>query len=234
MRLGIMQPYFFPYLGYFDLINRTDHWVVFDTAQYTPKSWMNRNRILHPSQGWQYITLPMAKAPRFSPISAMRARDASAAMKRIIRQLEHYNKKAPYFTRVVALVEEGFQGAASDSLTAINVSMLQAVCAYLGIKFEHELWSESQVTLPEIWHPGQWALEISRALGAAEYVNPPGGREFFRPEEFAHYGIALSFTSLPTFTYRTGPYGFEPHLSILDVLMWASPASVKVYLDSLR
>ena len=64
MRLGIMQPYFFPYLGYFDLINSTDRWIVFDTVQYIRHGWINRNRILHPNEGWQYIIVPIMKAKR--------------------------------------------------------------------------------------------------------------------------------------------------------------------------
>ena len=60
MRLGIMQPYFFPYLGHFSLIAAADEWVVFDVTQYTPSSWMNRNRILHPVRGWKWLTVPLA------------------------------------------------------------------------------------------------------------------------------------------------------------------------------
>ena len=68
VRLGIMQPYFFPYLGYFDLINRTDRWIVFDTAQYIRHGWVNRNRILHSDSEWQYILVPLKKHSRKAAI----------------------------------------------------------------------------------------------------------------------------------------------------------------------
>ena len=59
MKLGIMQPYFFPYLGHFALIAAVDEWIVFDITQYTRKSWVNRNRVLRPDGGWQYVSIPL-------------------------------------------------------------------------------------------------------------------------------------------------------------------------------
>src|SRR5947209_10412301 len=98
MKLGIMQPYFFPYIGYYDIINRTDHWVVFDVAQYAPKSWMNRNRILHPTDGWQYITAAVRKGTQGRSISEVVLADKNATHRRILGQIEHYRKKrAPFF-----------------------------------------------------------------------------------------------------------------------------------------
>ena len=75
MKLGIMQPYFFPYLGYFDLIHSVDKWVVFDTPQYIRHGWVNRNRILHPESDWQYIIVPLKKHPRNTPIKEIEIAD---------------------------------------------------------------------------------------------------------------------------------------------------------------
>ena len=75
MKVGIMQPYFFPYLGYFDLINRVDKWIVFDTPQYIRHGWVNRNRILHPHQGWQYIVVPLKKHDRDTSINQIETAD---------------------------------------------------------------------------------------------------------------------------------------------------------------
>ena len=71
MILGIMQAYFFPYLGYFDLINCSDKWIVFDTVQYIRHGWVNRNRILHPTEGWQYIIVPIRKSKREAVLSSV-------------------------------------------------------------------------------------------------------------------------------------------------------------------
>ena len=89
MVLGIMQPYFFPYLGYFDLINRCDKWIVFDTPQYIRHGWINRNRILHPQQGWQYIIVPVKKHKRDTPINQIEIVPPALWSPRILGQLMH-------------------------------------------------------------------------------------------------------------------------------------------------
>lgn len=225
MKLGIMQPYFFPYLGYFELIARTDRWVVFDVVQYNAKSWMNRNRILHPTQGWQYINVPVTHAPHGTPIKDIVVKDRAAALARVLGQLEHYRKRAPHFRDVTEIVRTAFSGT-SDRLVDLNVATLAAVCKYLGIGFDYSLCSAMNFQLGDVEHPGQWALEIAKQLGASEYLNPPGGRDIFRPEEWDAAGIKLRFTEMPDFTYGCGPYQFVEHLSILDVLMWNDAATI--------
>lgn len=232
MKLGIMQPYFFPYVGYFELIQRTDQWVVFDTAQYRARSWMNRNRILHPDKGWQYVTAPVASFERFAPISAICLRDPDETLRRILGQLEHYRRRAPHYGSVADLVRRVFEGCENDTLTELNVRGLTEACALLDIPFQCSLFSEMDLDLPEITHPGQWALEISAAMGAEEYVNPPGGRELFDPEAFGARNIRLTITEPADLVYSCRGWDFEPGLSILDVLMWCEPATVRQWLES--
>ena len=226
MITGIMQPYFFPYFGYFDHISRCDTWVVFDLTQYTPKSWMTRNRMQHPKQGWQYIACEVHGSQNIL-ISSVRLHDRVKTRNKILGQLGHYKKHAPYYKQVTAIVECAFDAARSDFLTDINVSGLSAVCDYLSIPFSPIIASEAGFTLPEITHPGQWALEICALIGAKTYLNTPGGQALFRPEEFAARGIRLGFTGMPRLEYDCKPYVYEPHLSILDVLMWNGPEEVR-------
>ena len=105
MRLGIMQPYFAPALGYFDLISLCDKWVVFDVADYRPKSWMVRNRILHPSSGSQYIKAQTGKVHRGTPIRDVRLAPGRDWRDLILRQVEHYRSKAPFFDDTFQLLE---------------------------------------------------------------------------------------------------------------------------------
>jgi hypothetical protein len=228
-----MQPYFFPYLGYFDIIHKTDRWIVFDVVQFTPKSWMTRNRVFHPKSGWQYIKIPVEKHERFEKIQNIIIIDPDGAGERIERQVEHYRKKAPYFDVVRGLIGDAFSRRASDSLVDVNTAALAAVCDLLGVPFKYEIFSRMAVDLPDIDHPGQWALEISHAVGADTYINPPGGRDIFKPEEFRERGIELGFTRPVSFQYDCNGYEFIPYLSILDVLMWNSPQDIKVYLDGI-
>ena len=99
MRLGIMQPYFLPYLGYFDLIRNTDRWIVFDTPQHIRHGWVSRNRILHPTAGWQYILVPLQGHSHKTAIRDILINDASPWRQRILGQLEHYRRRAPHFER---------------------------------------------------------------------------------------------------------------------------------------
>lgn len=228
--LGIMQPYFFPYLGHFSLIAAVDEWIVFDITQYTPKTWMNRNRILHPGGGWQYVTVPLSNSSISIKTREARILNPSAAKSNIAGKLSHYKRKAPHFDAVMALIDEAFGAATDDSLVHLDVRGLGAVCRYLDIPFKYRICSELELPLPNSLAPGQWALEICSLLGATGYVNPASGRDLFDPAAFAHRGIALHFAQPEEFIYDTAPYRFEPNLSILDVLMWNSPERVRSHL----
>lgn len=226
MRLGVMQPYPFPYLGYYELIARTDRWIVFDVVQYNRRSWMNRNRILHPTQGWQYFSLPVAHAPHGTPIRDIVLLDAPEAERRLLAQLDHYRGRAPHFERVRDLVRDAFARTRTGLLVDFNVNSLAATCERLGLRFADERCSRLGLPLDEVDHAGQWALRIAQALGADAYLNPPGGRALFREDEWRDAGIELEFTTPTGFAYDCRPYAFEPALSILDVLMWCRPEAV--------
>jgi hypothetical protein len=235
MILGCMQPYFFPYLGYFDLINRCDKWVVFDTAKYMRRHWVNRNRILHPTSGWQYISVPVNRGTDGGAIADVRISDKAKARRRILAQLAHYRqKRAPFFAATIALVEGSFDNSPGDQLAELAVAGLSRVCDYLGIDFEPVRLSCAGLALPMIESAGQWAVEISAAVGASDYINAPGGRALFRPDEFARRGVRLHFADLITLPYAMADRPFIDHLSIIDVLMWNAPDAVKGHLDRVR
>jgi hypothetical protein len=227
-----MQPYFFPYVGYFALMSLSDEWVALDVTQYTPQSWMNRNRILHPTNGWMYITAPVVRAPEKSPIEDMRLVDIAATKAAIVGRLSHYKRTAPHYADVTDLVVAAFGACHGDSLAELNVSGLKAVLHYLGVGCRVRVCSEMGLDLSGVSHAGGWAPAIASALGADEYVNPIRGRGLFRPADFANAGIRLRFLRMPSVTYPTNGFGFEPDLSILDVLMWNSPAQVKALLEA--
>ncbi len=231
MKLGLMQPYFFPYLGYFDLIYQTDVWIVFDTVQYTRRGWMNRNRILHPRSGWQYITVPVQKHPRDTPIKAIRIAQTQPWREKILGQLGHYRRRAPFYHEVIALVKRCLWPDES-SLARLNVRCLAAVCDYLDIPLQPRYLSEMNLELGVIREPDDWALQIALALGADEYVNPPGGKGLYDPQKYARAGVKLTIRNLPPLEYTSPGYEFIPNLSILDVLMWNEPARVRAHLEA--
>jgi hypothetical protein len=224
MKLGIMQPYFAPYFGHFELIARTDKWVVFDAAQYIRHGWVNRNRILHPTTSWQYVVVPIRQHARETAIRDIEIADNDWAQ-RIRGQLEHYRRWAPFFSAVAKLWEATASGS-SSRIADLNIRLLCNVCAYLNLKFDYQVFSEMGLKLPKIDAPGDWALEIASAMHATEYVNPPGGRDLFDESKFTSRGITLTIQEPQSFVYSCPGYEFVPDLSILDVLMWNSPETV--------
>ena len=230
MKLGIMQPYFFPYLGYFDLINYADKWIVFDTAQYIRHGWVNRNRILHPKQGWLYIAVPLRKHSRETAIKDVQINNNQDWKRRIIAQLGHYKKRASYFYETMALLKDCL-APEQNSVSRLNVSILATVCTHLGIDFEYSFFSEMNLDLGPVEGPGDWALRISEALCAEEYVNPPGGVDIFDVKKFESSGIKLTIRQLPPLEYSCKGYEFTPNLSIIDLFMWNEPEVIKQYLD---
>ena len=225
MRVGIMQPYFFPYLGHFALIAHTDRWIAFDITQYTPRSWISRNRVLHPARGWNYVSVPLANSSTSIRIHEARVGNPATTGQSIQGKLSHYRRCAPYYEAVQALVADTF-AQAGDSLVDLNVRALRAVCRYLQIPLNLKVCSRMGLSLPERTDPGLWALEICTQVGADEYLNPIGGSDLFDPTVYAERGVALKFLRAPDFKYDTGQYTFEPALSILDVMMWNPPQAI--------
>jgi hypothetical protein len=227
MRLGIMQPYFFPYPGHFALIAHIDQWLVFDITQYTHKSWMSRNRILHPQRGMNYVSVALANASIAVRTHEVRILDLPGTRQTVLGKLSHYRSSAPYYPQVIALVARAFEGLADDRLVSLNTASLEVVCDYLGLPFEYRICSKLNLELPDNLTAGLWAPTLSAQLGATEYLNPIGGHHLFHQDDFAAHGVQLKLLDFAPLEYKTGPYLFEPHLSILDALMWLSPEHIR-------
>ncbi len=227
MRLGIMQPYFFPYMGHFSLIAHTDEWIVFDITQYTPKTWMNRNRILHPQSGWNWVSVPLSNSSISIKTMDARIQDIQSTGKSILGKLSHYRKTAPYYFEVESIVREVFSSSKDDdSLVHLNLKGLDLICEYIGLPFKRNICSEMGLVFPKEIDAGGWALEICSQLGADSYLNPVGGKALFDTTRFKERGIELNFLRSLEFSYETATFPFIPGLSIIDVLMWNDPAKV--------
>ncbi len=223
-----MQPYFFPYLGHFALIAHTDRWVVFDISQYTPRSWMNRNRVLHPQSGWTYVNAPLARSSISLRTWQARVEAPHDVRSSLLGKLSHYRRRAPYYAQAVALVEESFERLGDDdSLVGLDVCGLASMCAYLGLRFDYQICSRLGLDMDGVEGPGGWAPKIAHQLGAQSYLNPASGRTLFDSEDFRRHGIALEFLEFEGFSYDTGPYVFEPGLSVLDTVMWNPPSRIR-------
>ena len=221
MKLALMQPYFFPYIGYFQLMASVDRWIVFDEAQFIQQGWINRNRILHPDpqKEWQYITIPLQGRSQFDRICDIRVHPDIDWRGQILGKLTHYKKSAPYYQRTIALVEDCFD-TDETKLSRMVVAVLNKIKTLIQINTPISVQSEIALQLEEIHHPGHWALRIAEALQADEYVNPMSGESLYKPEEFAEAGIKLSFLEAGVQPYPQNRHSFSPGLSILDILMF--------------
>ncbi|MBN2520773.1 MAG: WbqC family protein [Bacteroidales bacterium] len=230
MRLAIMQPYFLPYLGYFALIKYTDYFVVFDTPQFIRHGWIERNRILKPQEGWQYIKVPLEKHSRETSIKDIRINNSLPWREKILAQLTHYKRKAKYFNIVIDLVND-IISLKTDSITELNTYGLEKVSNYLGIDFKYSIFSKMGLNIQEIQAPDDWALSISKELNATEYINPIGGRDFFDTIKYEKSGINLNFLDIKLNKYNQHRNNFEAGLSIVDVMFFNSPDSIYKMLD---
>lgn len=233
MRLGIMQPYFLPYLGYYSLMKHVDRYIFFDTAQYIYHGWVNRNRIL--KQGgtdWQYIQVPVKKHAQTDTIQDVLIDNEKPWQEKILGQLTHYKKRATFYRPVVALLRETLS---QDflSIADLDVAMDCAVCKYLGIDTPMERFSEMHLAIDPPQSPDEWALNICRALGDVdEYWNAPGGAAFFDADKYQRAGIQLRFQQISLQPYHQMGAAFQPGLSILDVMMFNSPEKIREMLDA--
>lgn len=226
MKVACMQPYFFPYVGYIALVEAVDRFIIFDTPQYERKGWMNRNRILNPSNDWQYIHAGVVK-PRFgASIRDVKLVQSTDWKKRLFRQLEHYKKFAPYYSDVISWLESVFTPK-YRTLIELNVGTLKAVCSVVGIHTPIEIFSDLHLSINSVPHAGAWALEISRCLAAKTYTNPINGRKIFEPQEFTSAGICLNFLQHKLPEYSQGYRPFISGLSIIDVLMFNKPKEAR-------
>lgn len=230
MKIAIMQPYFFPYIGYWQLIHAVDCFVSFDEAQYMKGGWVNRNRILNPNGGWQYITVPVSKHRLTESIKNVQAHPNEQWRKRILGQLAHYKKYAGYFDEINDLVIDSLNGISGQSIAAINLSIIKKVCAYLDVKKEFIASSEQNFDFKDVGDAGEWVLWIAEQLDATEYINPVAGATLYSGEKFSGSGISLSFLSSQAVAYAQREV-FEPSLSIIDVLMFNGKEGTKDLLN---
>ena len=232
MTLGIMQPYFMPYIGYISLIKHTDRFILFDTVQFIRHGWIERNRMLKQNEGWQYIQVPLIKQDgRDTLIKDIKINNKEDWKRKILAQIQHYKKVAPYYRRVVALLEDIFANDFED-ITTLNKVSLECICKFLGFERNLEIFSQMHLDIEAANAPDEWALNICKAIaGATEYINPIGGLSFFDRNKYENAGIKISFQRMEITEYFQKRDVFESGLSILDVMMWNDVDEINRMLD---
>ncbi len=233
MKLSIMQPYFFPYVGYYSLIKKTDEFIIFDTVQFIRHGWIERNRILKPNEGWQYIQVPLVKNKREVLINELEIRNSEPWRDKLKAQLHHYKKRAPYYSDCMDVIDSCI-ALQTDSIVELNEKILKVTCQYFDIKFESQIFSKMDLVINEVKEADEWALNISKAMGAKEYINPPGGKDFFNKEKYLQNDIELTFLGNNIQQYKQRRETFEPGLSIIDLMMFNDVTSINELIDDTK
>lgn len=226
MKLAIMQPYFLPYIGYFQLVGAADQFVVYDRIKYTKKGWINRNRYLLDGRDAMF-SLPLRKASDALDVVERRlAPDFDR--RKLLAQLEGAYRRAPQFEPTFALLER-IVNHDDDNLFGYVHHSLQAVCAHLGI--DTRLSVSSTLAFDNSLKGQDKVLAICGAAGAKCYLNSIGGTELYAKPAFAERDIELRFLKARPFEYPQLGQPFVPWLSIVDVLMFNPLEAVRARLD---
>jgi hypothetical protein len=213
MRLAIMQPYLFPYLGYFQLIHAVDEFVIYDDVNYIKRGWINRNYILKQGRA-QLVTLEVSGGSQNRLINQV---TVGGNRKGILETIRHSYTRAPQFRKVFPLIEKILLQDESN-LALFLSSGLFSVCDYLGL---HPLWHMSSDLEKNTSLRGQDKIvSICEMLGASHYINLPGGRALYDAGTFSAKGIRLSFIESMHGIYPQFGADTVPGLSIIDVMMF--------------
>jgi hypothetical protein len=230
--VSIMQPYFFPYLGYFQLIAQSDIFVFYDDVQFIKRGWVHRNRILRDGQAC-WVTLPVVRVREHYnfAINERRYRLDPADISRLLRQIETAYRKAPRFREIFPLMQEimEFRNA---NIAAFNVNLISRIAAHLGLRAR--LLLSSDICKDEQLIGQDRIIDICKRLGATRYVNAVGGARLYQAERFEHEGLDLRFLEVGTSVYPEHKQGGLPFLSIIHTLMFSSVEVVAGMLNDCR
>ena len=227
MKLGIMQPYFFPYIGYFQLMNYVDKYVIYDDVNFINKGWINRNRMLLNGTDFRFnlLLLGASQNKLINEISV------DNNQTKLLKTIETAYKKACYFQDVFPIIESIINCKDKNLAQYIGNSIMQ-ISKYLqmntefiyssGIEKNNSLKAQAKI------------IHICSLLGATEYVNSIGATELYDKDTFKQNEIELFFLKTDTIQYKQFKNEFVPNLSILDVLMFNSVEEVKGMLNKFK
>ena len=223
MKLGIMQPYFFPYIGYWQLLNAVDTYVVYDDVNYIKGGWINRNRILI-NEKPQFITVPVKKASSNSLINELEINRTTKFPDKQLKTLEINYKKALFFDDVMPILERVLKFD-SQNLALFLYNSIAVVCDYLGI--QTKLILSSDLDKDNSLKGKDKVLEICKILKADQYYNAIGGKELYDKDEFLANGISLQFLETGNISYSQFNTDFVSYLSIIDMMMHVSQSDIQ-------
>jgi hypothetical protein len=218
-----MQPYFFPYFGYFQLMMASDVFIFLNDVNFINRGWINRNRILINGEP-SYFTVPLSKASQNRKIHEIELSDQPGWREKIKRSFELAYRKAPFFFDVFPLVS-GIIDFRCRFIDELAIESVRSVVEYLGIRPRFMRSSESFSDNVSVKGADR-LIDICSKLRVEEYINPPGGIDLYDKGYFQSRGIGLQFLQPGKMVYRQFGDDFIPNLSIIDTLMFCRRGEV--------
>ncbi|GAA5093219.1 WbqC family protein [Chryseobacterium ginsengisoli] len=222
MKVAIMQPYIFPYIGYFQLINVVDQFVIYDDVNFIKKGWINRNNILS-NNDIQRFTVPLKNVSQNKLINETYINEESEWKDQFLKTIIHCYKKAPYFNDTFALIEEIIKKDEYNVAKYIYHT-LTAISKYLELNTVFIISSE--LDKDNLLKGSDKILDICKILKATDYFNPIGGVDLYSKESFETEKINLHFLKSNLVPYKQFNQEFVPWLSIIDILMFNSKQEI--------
>lgn len=224
-RIAIMQPYFLPYIGYWQLISAVTTFVVYDNIKYTKKGWINRNRYLRNGSD-SIFTIPLKNQSDYLHINERMISD-SFDIGKICMQIERAYQKAPYFSEVNPFFQSLVEYSSRNLFDFIYHSITQVLSR---LRIKTRIIISSQLDIDHSLKAQDKVLAICKHLKADRYINPIGGTDLYSREVFEDNGLELNFIKSKLIPYKQLDNEFIPWLSILDIMMFNSTADIETML----
>lgn len=229
-KIAVMQPYLFPYIGYFQLINAVDKFILFDDVNYINKGRINRNFILNDSSPMLF-TLPLKKPSQNKLINEIELSDSGSFSRKFLKSLKHSYVKAPYFEPVMKMLADIFNSERINLSDFIHYSLI-IINEYLDIK--SVIIPSSSIYENNSLKGSERIIDICKKEKADTYINLPGGTGLYSAEIFLENGISLKFIKSREIIYKQFKIDFIKNLSIIDVMMFNSKDKVKKCLNEIE
>ncbi len=226
LKLAIMQPYFLPYLGYYQLLNLVDKFVIYDDVNFISRGWINRNNLLMGAKA-HLFTIPLLDASQNKLIHEVQVSPDPVWRKKLLKTIDQAYRKASYYEPVFPLIESVVNNQ-SESVADYCLQALTKTARYMNI--DTKIVRTSRIYENTDLKSQNRILSICQKEGADQYINPIGGQDLYDKTLFKNEGIALNFIQTTPWAYPQFKNEFVPWLSILDVMMFNSPVEIQAHL----
>ena len=231
MKVAIMQPYVFPYIGYFQLLSAVDVFVFYDDVNFIKKGYIHRNYLLFDGKKTRF-TIPCKGISQHKKINEIVLDSESAALKKLLLSIEQHYQHAPFFETIMPMLRSFFERVTPDTtISEFAMHSVELVAKYLDLKTVFKVSSEHYAQTIDLGREAR-LIAITRELGSVDYVNAMGGQDLYSVPSFKNEGVNLFFLKPEALVYPQFHNEFVPWLSIIDVLMFNSKANIHSLLNA--